>query len=271
MPFANIKENQFYYELHGEGDPLVLISGLKGDHANWLSVLDSFSKKYQVLIFDNRGVGRTKDQANNLTVEMMADDVMMLMDKLNIKNPAIVGHSLGGAIAQTLATKHPEKIKSLILCNTFSKFNLIAREIFTATLILHQQDAKPSTIMKQIIPYVFSDKFITDEILKFIEETSDANPYPQTLNGYQRQLDALYAFDSRKWIKNITTPTLLISSTQDQLATVAENIEMTNLIPNAKHIVLKTGHASLVENPLKFIEIISDFLTSVDADLYINT
>lgn len=259
MPTININTTNYYYELHGQGSLLVLISGLKSDHAGWLPVLDELTNHHQVLIFDNLGVGRTTDSGKSFTIEKMADDTMSLINALGLETPKIIGHSMGGAITQVIAKKYPSMISSIALCNTFIKFNSTAKEAFTYTLNVHQSGASQAEIMDTIIPWVFSKSFINPEIIDFIRVTSNENPYPQSLSGYQRQLQALCDFDSSAWIDSINVPTLVMGSEEDLVATPEESQALANNIKNSKLVMLPTAHASQVEKPALFINAINNF------------
>src|SRR3990167_9182359 len=180
MPFVQLDDLKMYYEVHGEGEPMIMINGLKSDHTGWVPTLDAIKHGHKVILFDNRGVGQTTDEGKDFSVETMANDVKKLMLHLEIDSAYIVGHSLGGAIAQVFAHRYPENVKKLILCNTFIKFNDAAAEAFKCVLSLYHQGAPQSDIMDAVIPWVFVDGFVTPELRRFIHETSNANPHAQT-------------------------------------------------------------------------------------------
>ncbi|MDR3477005.1 MAG: alpha/beta hydrolase [Gammaproteobacteria bacterium] len=259
MAILNINSSKFYYELHGNGIPLVLIAGLKGEHANWVPILDALTKRYQVLIFDNRGVGQTIDSGEPFSVETMADDIMGLINKLDLKKPHLVGHSLGGAIAQKVAHKYAGEIGSIALCNTFAKFNDTGRKVFFDILMLHQANASPADIMDGIIPWAFSKKFLSPELIKIIQKASNENLYSQSLSDYSRQLQALYDFDSRHWVSTIDIPTLIIGSEDDMLATSKESQELARKISEARLVIMPTSHASYIEQPSDFVKHLDNF------------
>ncbi|MDR3490976.1 MAG: alpha/beta hydrolase [Gammaproteobacteria bacterium] len=259
MAALNINNTKFYYEPYGSGIPLVLISGLKAEHDAWFTVLDELAKQYQVLIFDNRGVGQTIDSGEPFSIEAMADDTMELISKIGLKKPHIVGHSMGGAIAQDIAKKYSGEIYSIALCNTFKKFNDVGRKVFSDILILHQSGASPVDILDAIIPWAFSEKFLTPEFIDTIHKITNENPYPQSLSDYKRQLEALFAFDSRDWVNTINVPTLIIGSEEDRLSTPKESQELATSIPGAKLIMMSTSHASQVEQPHNFIKHLNEF------------
>src|SRR3990167_5873739 len=110
MPMANLNNGvEMYYEIHGSGEPFVLINGLKSDHTGWMPMLDNLKERYQVILLDNRAIGQTKDNGKAFSIEDMASDVVLLMDHLKIDEAHVAGHSMGGAIAQVLAHQYPEK------------------------------------------------------------------------------------------------------------------------------------------------------------------
>ena len=215
----------------------------------WAPILENLSKNYYLLIFDNRGIGRTTDISQPFTVDTMADDVIELIDALSIHCPTVVGHSLGGAITQVIAQKYPNKVKKIILCNTFMKLNANATRGFSHVLDLYRQKATPAQIMENILPWGFSPSFITTEFLQTLQQTSNDNPYFQTLNGYERQWNALLQFDSTKWVRDISVPTLIIGSRNDITATIAETSKLHTHIKRSELLILPGAHASMFECP----------------------
>lgn len=263
MPKITVNKANIYYESHGNGQPLVLISGLMSDHSRWLPVLNALMKKYQVILLDNRGVGRTTDEGSDFSVETMAEDIMKLIHHLNLYKPHIVGHSLGGAVAQTIAKHYQNDIASISLCNTFIKFNFVGREVFSNLLKLYEKGASQRDMMMAIIPWLFSPHFIKPELFEFICKVSEENPYQQSLFDYKRQLKALYEFDSSAWIHTIHVPTLIIGSHHDMIATIEESYEIANKIANNHLVKLLTGHASQIERPMLFVKALDDFYRNI--------
>src|SRR3989338_85192 len=104
-----------YYEMRGSGHPLILISGYTRDHTLWTPVLEALAARFQVLRFDNRGVGRTQDEGQPLSASLMAEDVRALAKALGLQKPHIIGQSMGGTVAQKLAAAYPDEIGKLVL------------------------------------------------------------------------------------------------------------------------------------------------------------
>jgi len=120
MPIAKINRIDINYMVEGQGEPLVMIAGFSADQSLWKSQLPAFKKKFQVVIFDNRGVGKSDKPKGPYSPRMMSEDTIKLMDFLNIKKAHILGHSMGGLIAQEIAINHPERIMKLILASTWA-------------------------------------------------------------------------------------------------------------------------------------------------------
>jgi pimeloyl-ACP methyl ester carboxylesterase len=119
MPKAQSNGIELYYEIHGEGKPLVLISGLGYSLWQWHKVVPYLAEYFKVITFDNRGVGQSdKPVEDPYTAQMLAADTVGLLDALGIDKAIIAGHSMGGFIAQALALDFPQRVDKLILCST---------------------------------------------------------------------------------------------------------------------------------------------------------
>jgi len=118
MPTININDTQLYYETRGRGRPLLLIAGLGSDSSSWAGITEPLSEKFNILMFDNPGTGRSGKMEEPFTVEHMAQYAVGLLDHLEISRAHILGHSLGGYVAQEIAASHPHRVDKLILEST---------------------------------------------------------------------------------------------------------------------------------------------------------
>lgn len=118
MPKAQTNGIELYYEIHGAGKPLVLISGLGYPLWQWHKMVPLLVEHFQVVAFDNRGVGQSDKPAGPYTAQMLAADTAGLLDVLGIEKAVIAGHSMGGFIAQAMALDFSERVEKLILCST---------------------------------------------------------------------------------------------------------------------------------------------------------
>src|SRR5574341_2228297 len=120
MARTHVNGIDMYYEVHGSGEPLVLIMGLGANTTAWYRQIPVFSREYQVIVFDNRGAGRSDKPNEPYSMGQMADDAHGLMDALGVESAHVFGMSLGGMIAQELVLRYPERVRNLVLGGTMS-------------------------------------------------------------------------------------------------------------------------------------------------------
>jgi pimeloyl-ACP methyl ester carboxylesterase len=118
MPTLTANDINIYYEVHGSGAPLVLISGLGYNQWQWHKMVPGLAEHFQVIAFDNRGVGQTAVPAGPYTAAMLAADTASLLRELGITKAHVIGHSMGGFIAQEMALSYPDMVDKLILAST---------------------------------------------------------------------------------------------------------------------------------------------------------
>jgi pimeloyl-ACP methyl ester carboxylesterase len=148
MPTIKVGDISIYYEVHGEGEPLLLISGLGRDLTAWMFQTPEFSKKYRVIAFDNRGIGRTDAPDMPYSTEMMANDTVGLMNALSIEETHILGLSMGGQIAQYLAFKYPKRVRSLILADTAASPHSLSKHVINTWLKMTQEGINQETFVR---------------------------------------------------------------------------------------------------------------------------
>lgn len=133
MSVIQVNGIDLYYNIQGpsENESLLLIAGFDSDSSTWATMMRSLVKQYQVLRFDNRGVGQSEAPDSPYSIKQMAADAAALLDYLSISQVHVAGHSMGGQIAQELALAYPEKIQSLILLSSWArgdeKFNSLIK------------------------------------------------------------------------------------------------------------------------------------------------
>ncbi len=230
-------------EERGEGEPLLLIMGLGAPAAKWEPHIKAYEKHFHVIAPDNRGAGLTdKPVSYNYTIEEMAKDMISLLDVMGIDSVHINGISMGGAIAQYIAAYYPERVRSLILTNTFSHCCVsFRRSIELLRDACGQLDPITSGRLGQWI--IFSQTFQeTNEDYMLECELADLNyPHPMPAYAYKAQCNAILGFDIRKDLSKITAPTFIIGGDEDLFVPVSVSESMQKAIPNAELFLAHHG------------------------------
>jgi 3-oxoadipate enol-lactonase len=260
MPKIKVNDIEMYYEIHGEGEPIVFVTGFSGDHTLYDQIAkQAAAKGYQAIVFDSRGCGQTDSPNYPYTTEMMADDAVGLIKALQLNSVNLVGSSFGGCIVQTILHKYPEIAKSAVLANTTSQFSVRGRLYAESRLELMKAGAPNDSIVKIITMLCWSNKYLSRP--GRIECLIAAGFFPITLAGYESQLNALLTFDSAAWFKNIKTPCLIISSDDDLLVSATECEALAHNNPSAEYYCFNdTGHMPILEQPEQFNKLVFDFI-----------
>jgi 3-oxoadipate enol-lactonase len=265
MPSAKLSNINMYYEVHGAGEPLVLIQGLSLDSSAWADQISAFSQKYRVIVLDNRGVGQSDSPNIPYSTEMMADDIVELLKFLNIKNAHILGFSMGGTIAQQIALKYPEVVKSLILVATSAKFPARARYLTKLWLKMLEEQVSTETRLQEICLWVFTDEFLADEARVTAAVNLGLNhAHPQPTHGFVGQIAALLEHDIRDEIHRISAPTLVLIGKDEIFIPLNFSEELAANIPNAELVISeKGGHNYWMEFPEIFNQAVMKFLAKL--------
>lgn len=260
MPFIKANDAEFYYELHGTGHPLVLIAGYTCDHTFWLPILDQLAKQYQVLIFDNRSAGQTKDAGVPLSAELMAKDTLALCEALHLKKPHILGQSMGGTIAQTFAALYPDKISKLSIVTSASKWRETLLFSGKTLIDMRKDNVDLGLIVDLMMPWIYGDEFLLNpENVLLIKKLILENPFMQLLEDQIRQYNFLRDFDGREQLKHIAAPTLIVYGVADIASLPADSKLMADNIRDAELVELDCAHGIVVEAPVQLVRVLCEF------------
>ena len=257
MPTIQVNDINLFYKVQGRGDPLVLICGFGSNHTHWKELIEPLSKKFQLLLFDNRGTGQTDVPDSDYSIAMMASDTAALMEALSIKSAYILGHSMGSAILQQLCLTHPHIVKKALLLNSFETLNpTISLQLDTTAKLLKAEVPIP-LIIETLIPWLFGTNFLSKpQNIQVALNHFLNDPYPQTPTGFFGQLAALKTFDLRSQLSSITTPTLIATGDQDLYTLPSQSHYLHNHIPSSQLKVLKgAGHMIPYEQPQELFEL----------------
>lgn len=261
MPTIDVEDVSVYYELYGKGQPLVLIAGYCCDHTFYSFILDELTQHFQVLIFDNCGVGQTKDSNKTLNLELMAQTTILLVRSLGLNQPHILGQSMGGAVAQIIARDYTREINKLIILNSAAKFSLRSILASESLLNLRKNNVPLSLLIDTSLPWFFSDDFLSvPQNISFFKEALINNPFPQSIQDQERQLMALKNFDARTWVNRLNIETLIVAAEQDIIVSPEESRELAQSIAKSQFVLIPGGHSSPLEQPQIVSKHIIEFL-----------
>lgn len=260
MPFKQVNETNYYYEIHGKGYPVVLIAGYTGDHTTWIPILEMLSKHYQVLIFDNRACGQTKDQNQPLAPIDLAKDTIDLAESLGLYKPHIIGQSMGGIIAQAIAAEYGSRIGKLILLVSTTKLRHAALMGLGSLIAMREKNVDFEEIFYGILAWVFGESFLSDKkMVQQLFEIFKNNPYSQSLEDQKRQFALLKQCDSTHLLKKISNPALVIYGNEDLLVLPSEAKHLADSL-KAQIKMLSGAHGLIAECSSELTHAIHQFL-----------
>ena len=262
MPKAKVNGFNLYYEVHGEGFPFLMIQGLSENVYWWdAPLIEELSKSFKVIIFDNRDVGRSDKTEGEFTCKMMADDTVGLMDALDINKAHILGHSMGGFVAQELVLNYPERVGKLILCSSGcggSKAPLINPKTMRFLMKLSRRE-HTRKLIEEGMPHMFSEDFLKNNPKYIEKKIEDILTIPTKPESFMRQIST--RFNSYTRLKKIKAPTLILHSKKDILIPPGNAEILAEKINGAKLIYFEnSAHMIFMEEPEKFIEVVLEFL-----------
>jgi pimeloyl-ACP methyl ester carboxylesterase len=270
MPQANVNGIKLYYEVHGQGEALILIPGLGANgRTSWLWQLPAFKKHYKVITFDPRSVGKSSRPKEPYSFRVLADDVVGLMDHLAVKKADVLGHSMGGLVAQELAIDYPDRVLKLVLVSsslaggpTIPANPALAEAMGYAEGTTEIDFSKVDTrkTMKAVIGMSFNKRLyriamqLASKYLVKLEE----------LDGMWDQLRAASVHNTFDRLHLIKAPTLVIVGAGDRITPPHTSEVLAGKIPNARLIMVKGGsHVLTVEMTSRFNREVLGFLSHV--------
>jgi pimeloyl-ACP methyl ester carboxylesterase len=257
---------KLYYEVHGEGQPLVLVMGIGYDCTLWtLAQVPALSQKFRVVIFDNRDAGRSSQATGAYAIADMADDTAGLMDALDIKKAHVCGLSMGGMIAMEFALRHPGRLDRMILTGAPGAPARAAFHPIRTWNWVKANDKTGEIFACQQFTWLFSNAFLRNrEAVQQTVAMLSSNPNPVGPQAYDRQAQAVLRFDVLDRLAAVKARTLCIVGEQDLLTPVHECREVADRIPGARFEVIKgegSSHVVPIERPDDFNGLVTKFLS----------
>ncbi len=254
MPTVPIDGFRLYYEVHGEGFPVVLAHGIGGNHASWFHQVAAFARAYRVVVFDHRGFGNSRDVADGPGRSRFVEDLAALLDHLEIERAVLVAQSMGGGTCTAFTVRYPERVAALVLADTVLGLKL------SDPLERMKADVAARTEKLSQLERVLGPTFRRREpalSLLYAQLASFNMVNRKTLTGSIEP-------SSPEALARTGVPVMFLVGTEDVLFPPALVSAVRDLVPGARYReVPDGGHSVYFESPTAFNDAVFSFLDEV--------
>ena len=261
---------ELYYEIHGDGPPLVLVMGIGYDSSLWtLQQVPALSTRFRVVLLDNRDAGRSSRADHPYAIADMADDVAGLLEALDIERTHLLGLSMGSMIGMEFALRHADRLERLVLAGPGAAPARCAVDPISIWSWVKANDASGDVFGGQQFTWLFSSAFLRNQ--QAVQETVAllaSNPNPIDPEAYDRQAQAYLQFDFLDRLSGIAAPTLVLVGEQDLLTPPWIAREVADGIPGSRFEIVTgdgSSHVLPLERPDDFNHLVTDFLAEQPA------
>ncbi len=259
MPYVSNEGATLHWEDHGAGDPVLMIMGLSFTLEMWFRLLPALIPSYRVILFDNRGMGRSSVPRGPYSIRQMARDAAAVLDEAQIERAHVIGASMGGMIAQELALNHPTKVRSLILgCTTHGGFLSRWPDFSRRPRGMKWSQTDRLAREQAIIPMLYAD---TTPIERIEEDIRIRHQCQWSSQGFYNQLAAILPWTSYRRLPRIKAPVLVVHGEQDRLVPPVNGKVVAKRIPGAQfRLIENAGHILMTDQPEVCTEVMFEFL-----------
>jgi aminoacrylate hydrolase len=249
------------YNLDGASPQAVLlVTGLGGHAEFWNSLRQALSPSYTVISFDQRGCGANKDVAGQHTLAEIAQDAIEILDDAGFAKVSLVGHSMGGVIAQCLVLDHPHRFNAVVFSGTFCAFDWYMTMVGDLrNQVLSEAGPEAYGKLSALLAMPGGNVLDADYDLQSRVNRPARVPSPVV----QARQNAPYGFDRRSELGSVTIPSLVVGAADDMLAPLYQSKEIASLIPGSQLEVMDGGHFFPVTRSRLYAEKLGNFLGNV--------
>jgi pimeloyl-ACP methyl ester carboxylesterase len=265
MPKVTANNITINYDRQGNGDPLILIPYLTGDHACYTFQVAEYAKHFTCISLDLRGTGETDKPPGAYTTELLADDVAAFMQAAGIPRAHVTGLSLGGAVGMWLAAKYPDKVQSLSLHAPWTRTDPFIRQVLQGWQVVAKAlNSVPETVILSIFPWCLTPELYAakPEYVQGLADFVRTRP-PQPVEAFIEQSNAAITHDASAQLARISAPTQITFGARDQLTSTRFANQLTTGIRNSELLIFEAcAHAPLYEKVEEFNRVTLQFLRS---------
>ncbi len=256
MPHAQINGARLWFDMHGEGEPLLLHHGYTASRVNWLPAAELLMDRYKIILMECRGTGDSEHTARGYSMAQYTDDVVGLLDHLALDTVTFAGHSMGGGIGFLLGLHHAHRLQRLVLMAPLPAAGIAksSPEVL-AQRIEERRQGDRQVILDRYRQMRFREDAETDA---WFEDRVD-HVLGVSQGHFEQSVLSMQEFNVEDQLHRITTPTLMISGAVDHL--LASNLRDYMRLPNATLEVLsRAGHEVAVHEPQRVAQAIDNFM-----------
>ncbi|TMD32118.1 MAG: alpha/beta fold hydrolase [Chloroflexi bacterium] len=249
------------YEIVGRGPELVLIPGTFADRRTWSRVLGRLSARFRCLLLDPRGTNETADPGTAFTADDLAADVASAMDAAGFERAHVVGHSLGASVAIILASRRPDRVRSLVACSPSVATDAYLNAVFELWSALSDSKLPDHAVNLGLILNAFGRGAFENGTVRAIVDEMDRHPIARAT--IKRYIECDRGLDLNPVMRNVDASTLVVVGSEDALTGVEQARAVGASVPGARLEVIEgAGHGPHLETPMTFARIVMSFLLS---------
>jgi 3-oxoadipate enol-lactonase len=261
VPHAEVNGRRVHYVRRGQGEPLLLVMGLSGNHLHWGDrFLDALGDRLETIAFDHRGIGHSDPATEPYTIAELADDAAGLLETLDLPSAHVMGVSMGGMVSQELALRHPDRVRTLTLGSTYAggEGSALTDPQVIMRLAEPLMSGRRQEALRAGLEVNLSAEYLRDAA-NVETATAISRQLPATVEVMMGQVQAVSAHDTSARLGEIEAPTLIIHGTEDQMLPVSNAHQMARLMPRAHLEVLEgVGHIFWWEQPQRAAELVRE-------------
>jgi pimeloyl-ACP methyl ester carboxylesterase len=250
----------------GSGPDVLLIGGLGDPVESWQHQLDGLVDSFRMTAFDNRGAGRSPLPDGPFTVESMADDAASVLRGAGIDSAHVAGFSGGSVIAQELAIRHPDLVRSLVLISTWARIDAYFESMCRAWRWMASNAPSERAFLEAFFVWIYTRRAHLDGTVNQIIEDSLAFPHAASAEAIRRTLDAFLAHETADRLPHISVPAFVLAAAEDVVTPPHYSQVVADLIPGSRFEVWDgEAHQPMQEAAERFNRRVAAFWQEVDS------